>query len=99
MVEEKLPTTKQGMQQVFGRIPRSRIATRNRDAFSWVRPAVDRVGPRSNRGPCARNVRLIARVVAKDDSTRCPDAGTGWHESIPTCWDRCDIAVRKRKSI
>ena len=36
MVEQKLPTTKQGMKQVFSRIPRSRVALETGAHSPWV---------------------------------------------------------------
>ena len=44
MVEQKLPTTKQAMKQVFGRIPRSRVALETGASFPLGQPAVDPVG-------------------------------------------------------
>jgi transposase len=35
MVEQKLPTTKQGMKQVFGRLPRSRVALETGAYSPW----------------------------------------------------------------
>jgi len=43
MAEEKLRTTNQAIQQVFSRIPRSRVALETGLHSSWVSPAVDRV--------------------------------------------------------
>jgi activator of 2-hydroxyglutaryl-CoA dehydratase len=53
ILEQKLPTTKQAMKQVFGRIPRSRVALETGGPFRVGQPAVDPVGARSDRGPCA----------------------------------------------
>ncbi len=53
ILEHSLPTTPKGIHQVFSRIPRSRIRTRNRNSLTVGKPAVDRDGPRSDRGLCA----------------------------------------------
>ena len=44
MVEQKLPTTKQAMKQVFGRIPRSRVALETGAHSPWVSRQLTRVG-------------------------------------------------------
>jgi transposase len=63
MVEQKLTTTKQAMQQVFGRIPRSRVALETGLHSPWVSRQLTQLGHEVIVAH-ARNVRLISR---KDD--------------------------------
>ena len=66
MVEQKLPTTKQAMKQVFGRIPRSRVALETGAHSPWVSRQLTQLG----HGVIvvhARNVRLIGESSRKDD--------------------------------
>ena len=48
--EHKLVTTPEAMKQVFGSMPRCRIAHGDGDTFSLSEPVVDRAGARSDRG-------------------------------------------------
>jgi transposase len=66
MVEQKLPTTKQGMQQVFGRIPRSRVALETGAHSPWVSRQLTQLGHEVIVAH-ARNVRLIGESSRKDD--------------------------------
>jgi transposase len=66
MVEQKLPTTKQGMQQVFGRIPRSRVALETGAHSPWVSRQLTQLGHEVIVAH-ARNVRLIGESKRKDD--------------------------------
>ena len=66
MVEQKLPTTKQGMQQVFGRIPRSRVALETGTHSPWVSRQLTQLGHEVIVAH-ARNVRLIGESSRKDD--------------------------------
>ncbi len=65
MVEGKLPTTKQG-KQVFGRIPRSRVALETGAHSPWVSRALTQLGHEVIVAH-ARNVRLIGESSRKDD--------------------------------
>src|ERR1700723_3044788 len=47
ILEQELATTPKGFQQVFGKIPRSRIALETRNVFPVNQPAVDRARARS----------------------------------------------------
>ena len=66
MVEQKLPTTKQGIQQVFGRIPRSRVALETGTHSPWVSRQLTQLGHEVIVAH-ARNVRLIGESSRKDD--------------------------------
>jgi transposase len=66
MVEQKLPTTKQGMQQVFGRIARSRVALETGTHSPWVSRQLTQLGHEVIVAH-ARNVRLIGESSRKDD--------------------------------
>jgi transposase len=66
MVEQKLPTTKQGMKQVFGRIPRSRVALETGAHSPWVSRQLTQLGHEVVVAH-ARNVRLIGESSRKDD--------------------------------
>jgi transposase len=66
MVEQKLPTTKQGMQQVFGRIPRSRVALETGAHSPWVSRQLTQLGHEVIVAH-ARNVRLIGESKRKED--------------------------------
>ena len=49
ILEQKLPTTSEAIEQTLGRMPRSRIAMET-GTFSLGEPAVDDAGTRSDRG-------------------------------------------------
>jgi transposase len=66
MVEEKLPTTKPGIQQVFRRIPRSRVALETGAHSPWVSRQLTELGHEVIVAH-ARNVRLIGESSRKDD--------------------------------
>ena len=66
MVEQKLPTTKQGIQQVFGRIPRSRVALETGTHSPWVSRQLTQLGHEVIVAH-AWNVRLIGKSSRKDD--------------------------------
>ena len=53
--EERVRTNAKALGEVFGRMPRSRIALGDRDAFALDHPAVKRTGTRSDRGACAQS--------------------------------------------
>jgi transposase len=97
IVESKLATTPRGVEEVFSRIPRSRIALETGTHSPWLSRQLAQLGHEVIVGH-ARNVRLIGESSRKDDQL---DARTlaRLAGSIPACWVRCDIAVPKRKSI
>ncbi|PYU24547.1 MAG: IS110 family transposase [Acidobacteria bacterium] len=64
--EHKLPTTPQGIDEVFGRIPRSRIALETGTHSPWVSRQLGRLGHEVIVAH-ARNVRLIGDSSRKDD--------------------------------
>ena len=66
MVEQKLATTKQAMKQVFGRIPRSRVALETGAHSPWVSRQLAELGHEVIVAH-ARNVRLIGESSRKDD--------------------------------
>jgi transposase len=66
LVEQKLPTTKLGMQQVFGRMPRSRVALETGAHSPWVSRLLTQLGHEVIVAH-ARNVRLIGESSRKDD--------------------------------
>ncbi len=66
MVEQKLPTTKQAMKQVFGRLPRSRVALETGAHSPWVSRLLTALGHEVIVAH-ARNVRLIGESSRKDD--------------------------------
>jgi len=66
MIEDKLPTTKQGIQHVFGKIPRSRVALETGAHSPWVSRQLMQLGHEVIVAH-ARNVRLIGESSRKDD--------------------------------
>jgi len=66
MVEQKLPTTKPAIQQVFGRMPRSRVAMETGAHSPWVSRQLTQLGHEVIVAH-ARNVRLIGESSRKDD--------------------------------
>ncbi|HWO27608.1 MAG TPA: IS110 family transposase [Candidatus Acidoferrum sp.] len=64
--ESKLPTTPKGMEEVFGRIPRSRIALETGTHSPWVSRQLTQLGHEVIVAH-ARNVRLIGESSRKDD--------------------------------
>lgn len=66
ILEQKLPTTKQAMQQEFGRIPRSRVALETGAHSPWVSRLLTELG-HAVIVAHARNVRLIGESSRKDD--------------------------------
>ena len=77
ILERNLPTTPKGIQQVFSKISRSRIALETGTHSPWVSRAVEPDRARSVIVAHARNVRLIGESSRKRRSTRCcPNAGT-----------------------
>ena len=66
LVEQKLPTTKPAMQQVFGRMPSSRVALETGEHSPWVSRQLTQLGHEVIVAH-ARNVRLIGESSRKDD--------------------------------
>jgi transposase len=66
LVEQKLPTTKHAMKQVFGRLPRSRVALETGAHSPWVSRQLTQLGHEVIVAH-ARNVRLIGESSRKDD--------------------------------
>jgi transposase len=64
--ESKLPTTPKGMEEVFGSIPRSRIALETGTHSPWVSRQLTQLGHEVIVAH-ARNVRLIGESSRKDD--------------------------------
>jgi transposase len=66
ILEDSLPTTPKGMRQVFGKIPRSRIALETGTHSPWVSRQLSQLGHEVIVAH-ARNVRLIGESSRKDD--------------------------------
>jgi transposase len=66
MVEQKLPTTRQAMKQVFGGMPSSRVALETGAHSPWVSRQLTQLGHEVIVAH-ARNVRLIGESSRKDD--------------------------------
>jgi transposase len=66
ILEDSLPTTPKGIQQVFSRIPRSRIALETGTHSPWVSRQLTQMGHEVIVAH-ARNVRLIGESSRKDD--------------------------------
>jgi len=64
LVEQKLPTTKPAIKQVFGRIPRSRVAMETGAHSPWVSRQLTQLGHEVIVAH-ARNVRLIGESSPK----------------------------------
>ena len=95
--EDRVPTTPKGIEEVFGKIPPSRIALETGTHSPWVSRQLTRWEHEVILAH-ARNVRLIGDNGRKDDRL---DA---WTLSRPASIDpsllaRCDTAVPRRKSI
>src|SRR6266571_3093734 len=70
LLEQKLSTIPKTMREVFGEMPRSRIAL----AFTLGEPVVERVGARSDRGACAQSA-FDRRESSQGRSTGCENLG------------------------
>jgi transposase len=66
LIEQKLPTSKPGIQQVFGRIPRSRVVLETGTHSPWGSRQLTELGHEVIVAH-ARNVRLIGESSRKDD--------------------------------
>src|ERR1035441_3107325 len=65
LLEQRVSTTPKAMKEVFGGMPRSRIALETGMHSPWGKSAVERVGTRSDRGACAQ------RALDRRKSVRC----------------------------
>jgi hypothetical protein len=74
ILEQELPTTAKGIEQVFSKIPRSRIALETVTHSPWISRQLSQYGHEVIVAH-ARNVRLISESSRKDDSAGCTDAG------------------------
>ena len=99
ILEQKLPTTPEAMKQTFGKIPRSLIAMETGTHSPWVsRLLTEQLfgTPRSARGARTKSGIDHSRAIEKMiDTMRGHWHGSYKRESIPSCWDRCGIAVLK----
>ena len=84
LLEQKVATTPKAMKEVFGAMPRSRIALETGMHSPWVSRLLSELGQEVIVAH-ARNVRLIGDSRRKDDRF-CPNAG-------PTAEDRSAVAV------
>jgi transposase len=97
LVEGSVATAKSGMSQVFGGMPRCRIAMETGAHSPWVSQQLSEFGHEvivAN----ARNVHLICESTRKDDRL---DASSwhGWRGSILRCFVPCaTIVLRARLS-
>jgi transposase len=66
VLEHRLGTTPKAMREVFGGMTRSRTALETGDALAMGQPCAERVGARSDRGPCVQR-RLIGERRKKYD--------------------------------
>lgn len=66
LIEDRLPTTKPGMEHVFGKFPRSRVAMETGTHSPWVSRQLTQLGHEVIVAH-ARNVRLIGESSRKDD--------------------------------
>ena len=95
--EHNLPTTPKGIEELFRRIPGSRIALETGTHSPWVSRQLARLGHEVIVAH-ARNVRLIGESSRKDDRF---DAWTlaRLARIDLVCWVRYNIAAPRRKSI
>src|SRR5271169_6353535 len=66
ILEQELPTTPKGFEQVFGKIPRSRVAMETGTHSPWISRQLTQLGHEVIVAH-ARNVRLIGESSRKDD--------------------------------
>ena len=92
VLEQRLGTTPKAMKEVFGKMPRSRIALETGMHSPWVSRVLSELGHEVIVAH-ARNVRLIGRVGGKMIAST-PGPWPGWRESTRSCWRRCNIAAR-----
>ena len=96
ILEQKVATTPEAMKQAFAKIPQSLIAMETGTHSPWVSRLLTELGHKVIVAH-AQKVQLITKSNRKTIDTMRGN-WHGWHESMPSCWDRCGIAVRKRKS-
>jgi transposase len=97
LLEQKLATTPKAMREVFGGMPRSRIALETGMHSPWVSRLLRELGQEAIVAH-ARNVRLIGESRRKDDRF---DARTlaRLARIIRICWGRYNTAVERRRRI
>jgi transposase len=66
ILESKLPTTPKGIEEVFGRIPRSRVALETGTHSPWISRQITQLGHEVIVAH-ARNVQMISESTRKDD--------------------------------
>ena len=64
VVEQKVATTPKAMKEVFGGMPRSRLALETGTHSPWVSRVLSELGARSDRGACAQ--RALDRRESKE---------------------------------
>ena len=96
ILEQELPRTAKGIEPVFSKIPRSRIALETGTHSPWVSRQLAQLEHEVIVAH-ARNVRRSARAAEKTIGWML-GRGPGWPESIPRCSVRCGMAVPKHKS-
>ena len=98
IIEDKLPTTRQGMQQVFGKIPRSRVALETGAHSPWVSRQLTQLGHEVIVAH-AQKVRLIGESSRKDDRFDARILARLARIDPQSYWARSGTAARKRKCI
>jgi transposase len=86
LLEQKLSTTPKATKDVFGKMPRSRIALETGMHSPWVSRVLSELGHEVIVAH-ARNVRLIGEVDGKMIGWM-RELWPGWHGSIRSCWRR-----------
>ena len=84
VLEHKLATTPEAAKQVFGSMPRCRIAMETGTHSPWVSRLLTELGHEVIVGH-AQKVRLITKSRRKDDRLDARARWRGWRESIPSC--------------
>ncbi len=95
-LEQRVRTNAKVLQEVFGAMPRSRIALETGTHSPWISRLLSGLGHEvivAN----ARKVRLIGAARKTIGWTHRP--WRGWPASIPSCCIRSSIAARRRKRI
>ena len=97
LLEQRLGTTPKAMKEVFGEMPRSRMALETGMHSPWVSRLLSELGHEVIVAH-ARNVRLIGRVGGKMIAST-PGPWPGWRGSIGSCWRRCNMVAPRRRLI
>jgi len=97
ILEQKVATTPEAMKQAFAKIPQSLIAMETGTHSPWVSRLLTEAGAQSNCGARAKGAIESPRAIEKTIDTM-RGHWHGWRESMPSCWGRCGIVVRRRKS-